>query len=249
MTYNIRHGLGNDVNDPKAFGELDLERVAEVIRQAGPDIVALQEVDRFNPRSLSVDQPAALGEMLGMKSCYGVNVIYEAGEYGVAILSRFPIVSFTNTPLPTTRGWEVRGLLEATVHVPDIGDVTIFNTHLQVGHEETETEAARERGEQAAVVADRVRVVNTPVVLMGDFNAQPGDPELQPFEFLADAWSMAGDGGPGFTIPSHPAAGPSVRIDVIYVGARFQVRSACVFSDPPAGFASDHLPVVADLEV
>jgi len=249
MTYNIRHGLGNDPDDPEAFGEYDLDRVAEVIRRVGPDIVGLQEVDRFNPRSLGVDQPAELGEMLGMDRCFGANAFFDPGEYGLAILSRFPMVSSINTPLPSTMGWEGRGLLEATIRVPDSGDVMIFNTHLQVGHEGTEAEAAQQRRAQAVMVAGRIRNLKGPVVLMGDFNAQPGDPELEPFDFLMDAWSVAGDGGPGLTIPSHPATEPEVRIDVIYVNNGFRVTSASVFTKGPAPYASDHLPVVAELEI
>jgi endonuclease/exonuclease/phosphatase family metal-dependent hydrolase len=249
MTYNIRHGHGSDLDDPDAFGELDLGRIANVIRQVSPDIVALQEVDRLHPRSHRLDQPAALGDMLGMESCFGKNVDYKEGEYGVAILSRHPITSFTNTPLPTTDGWEVRGVLEATVSVPGAGDITVLNTHLQVGHVNTEAEAAKERGEQAAVIAGRLRELAEPVVLMGDFNAQPGDPELEPFAHLVDAWTAAGDGGPGFTIPAHPATRPEVRIDVIYLSDAFHVTSSRVVTDHPAGYASDHLPVVADVVV
>lgn len=248
MTYNIRHGLGSDLDDPDAFGAVDLGRIAAVIRQVSPDIVALQEVDRLHPRSHRVDQPAALGDMLGMESCFGKNVVYEEGEYGVALLSRYPITFFTNTPLPTTDGWEVRGVLEATISVPGTGDTTVLNTHLQVGHVDTEAEAAKERGEQAAVIAGRLRELAGPVALMGDFNAQPGDPELEPFAHLTDSWTAAGDGGPGFTIPAHPATSPEVRIDVIYLSDAFRVVASTVITDHPAGYASDHLPVVADIE-
>jgi endonuclease/exonuclease/phosphatase family metal-dependent hydrolase len=249
MTYNVRHGLGSDLDDPGAFVEMDLGRIADVIRQASPDLVALQEVDRLHPRSHRVNQPAALGEMLGMESCFGRNVVYGEGEYGVAILSRYPITSFTNTPLPTTEGWEVRGVLEATISVPGAGDVTVLNTHLQVGHVNTEAEAAKERGEQAAVIAGRIRQLSGPVVLMGDFNAQPGDRELEPFAHLTDAWTAAGDGGRGFTIPAHPATSPEVRIDMIYLSDAFRVVASKVITDHPAGYASDHLPVIADVEL
>jgi endonuclease/exonuclease/phosphatase family metal-dependent hydrolase len=86
VTYNIRHGQGNHPEDPKLFGDYELERVGEVIRQAGPHIVALQEVDRLQERSHGLDQPQALGALLEMEHCFGANVLFHPGEYGVATL-------------------------------------------------------------------------------------------------------------------------------------------------------------------
>src|SRR5690606_29450074 len=68
MTYNIHHASGNDdcTDEETPEGEipepdcaLDLERIAQVIESQSPDIVALQEVDRFWARSGGVDQPEA----------------------------------------------------------------------------------------------------------------------------------------------------------------------------------------------
>lgn len=249
MTYNIRHGLGNDLDDPDRAGECDLARIAAVIRRADPDVVALQEVDRWQERSWHADQPAALGEMLGMEHCFGRNVWYEPGEYGVAILSRFPITSCMNTVLPTTEGWERRGVLESTIHVPGCGYISVLNTHLQVGHPGVEAAATLEREKQARLIAKRVRALAGRVVLMGDFNAEPDDPELEPLALLTDAWRVGGDGGLSCTVPAHPAMQPSLRIDMIYVSEGFRVRSARVITDRTARLASDHLPVVADLSM
>lgn len=248
-TYNIRHGLGNDPGDPSLFGEYDLERVAEVIRRTDPDVVGLQEIDRLLERSRFQDQPALLGGMLGMESCFGGNVLFDPGEYGVAILSRFPISSFTNNALPTMEGWETRGFLEAAIDVHGYGRILVLNTHLQVSGRGAESEATLQRGAQAQTIAGRVRLASGPVLLMGDFNAEAGDPELEPLAFLSDAWEEAGDGGPGYTIPAHPAAQPSRRIDMIYVNDGFGLNSASVVREQPARLASDHLPVVADLTI
>ncbi len=249
MTYNIRHGLGDHPEDPKLFGDYDLERVGEVIRQAGPHIVALQEVDRLQERSLGVDQPQALGALLEMEHCFGANVLFHPGEYGVATLSKFPITSCENIPLPAGEGRENRGVLKASIHVPGHGNITVLNTHLQVGQPGSEGAAVRERREQASVIGDLVSNENRPVILMGDFNAEPGDPEMEPLASLSDAWRVAGEGGTGCTIPFHPTLRPSLRIDAIYVSEVFRVISSRVVLKHPARFASDHLPVVADLGI
>lgn len=59
MTYNIRHGRGLD-------GKVNLHRIVNDIRNSGADIVALQEVDRFNIRSKFIDQPSFLAKRTGL---------------------------------------------------------------------------------------------------------------------------------------------------------------------------------------
>lgn len=114
MTYNIHHGAGNDTctpppptTPPQPDCGLDLQRIATVIRSYDPDLVGLQEVDRFWTRSASVDQPAWLAAELGMHACYGANLQHAPDrhstidhEYGTAILSRYPILDCKNTLLP-----------------------------------------------------------------------------------------------------------------------------------------------------
>ena len=84
LSYNIRHGAGLD-------GRIDLERIAEVIRRADPDLVALQEVDKCCERSGNQDTPARLGQALGMEHRFGKCMAYQGGEYGMAVLSRLPV--------------------------------------------------------------------------------------------------------------------------------------------------------------
>lgn len=267
MTYNIKHGQGNDeCTDPTvAEGELpvvqcavDLERTAEVIRAQDPDIVAVQEVDRFWARSGAVDQPDELATMLNMESCFAPNLDHgpddhgaEAHQYGTLILSRFPILSCENTLLPTPEDWEQRGLLEARVEVDGLGEIAVLNTHLQAGRQGEEEEAIRQRTEQAEAVSEQVVGIDVPVVLMGDFNAQPDDAELaslfDPETGLQDAWTVGGDGTDGFTVPVEQTADPESRIDYIFVSSEFTVESAEVVINEGTRIASDHYPVIADL--
>ena len=108
MTYNIHHGEGTD-------GKVDIERIAAVIKQADPDLVALQEVDQKVKRSGQIDQPAELARLTGLHVVFGGNLPLEGGEYGNAVLSRFPIKRHENHSLPRTDGGEQRGVLGSRI--------------------------------------------------------------------------------------------------------------------------------------
>lgn len=250
LSYNIHHGEGMQRDSPDFTGFADLEQIAKIIRDTGADIVALQEVDRWHPRSGGVDQPAILADLLSMHVSFGCNVTWsDGGEYGVATLSRFPILSRANTPLPCENGLEQRGVLETSIDVPGIGEVLVLNTHLQYVGEEHEPVAKDERYRQSCVIAAMVAEHAGPVVLMGDFNAEPDDEELAPLVTLIDAWSAAGKGESGLTFPGHPLLELEKRIDLVFVNEVFEVDSARVVRAGDAQFGSDHLPFLAKLVI
>ena len=93
LTYNIHHGEAMD----KKF---DYQRLAKVINDLSPDIVALQEVDVGTERAGGVDQAALLGKLCRMHHAFGPAMPYQGGQYGEAILSRFPIEKVLVHPLP-----------------------------------------------------------------------------------------------------------------------------------------------------
>jgi endonuclease/exonuclease/phosphatase family metal-dependent hydrolase len=252
LTFNIHHGAGLD-------GVHDLERVARVIEGAAPDVVALQEVDRnLSPRSGYVDQAGWLALRLDMHLAYGPVVDLgpvdaEAGagadagpvpapegarrQYGIALLSRTPLDQPVNLLLARPRGGEQRGLLGAVTTV-DGRSVWVFCTHLQ-------HRSRTERLAQATQIAESVAGGSGgdgPVLLMGDLNARPGDPEIAPLvTVLDDAWEAVGR-GPGLTFD---AATPHARIDYILTSDSLVARHAVVLDTD----ASDHLPVLAELDL
>ncbi len=83
LSYNIRHGEGMD-------GQVDLARIAAVIRSARPDLVSLQEVDVGTERTNRIDQVATLARLTGMAPIFVGNITYQGGDYGNAILSAYP---------------------------------------------------------------------------------------------------------------------------------------------------------------
>lgn len=297
MTYNIRHAQGNDDCEDAGTPEgtelegtaegtpegtpsaaqcgVDLERTTDAIASLEADIVALQEVDRFWDRSGGVDQPTELVESLDVNACFGANLSHEADghadkphQYGTLILSAYPILSCDNTFLANQEGWEQRGLLEVRVEIEGLGEVAILNTHLQNTRDGEEDEAIRLRTEQAEAIAERIADLDVPVILMGDFNAEPDEEELASLQDLGsglsvedlpslqdeessslqDAWQVAGDEDlEGYTYPASLDEDAERRIDVIFASSDFEVVSAEVPVDEDTLVASDHLPVVADL--
>jgi endonuclease/exonuclease/phosphatase family metal-dependent hydrolase len=242
MTYNIHHGVGVD-------DRLDLKRIAHLIRAQDAEVVGLQEVDRhFDARSDFQDQARLLARMLRMHHVYGANLDFDSFEpgqprrqYGTAILSRFPILDHENTLLPKFEGSEQRGLLEALVNVRGVR-FRVYGTHLQHNSPTPESGQAQRQLQVAAILAETAESAGRPHALVGDLNAQPQSLEMQPLlDPFEDAWSLAGEGD-GFTIPS---TGASARIDYVLVSPDIEVDRALV----PSSLGSDHLPVVAELEL
>jgi endonuclease/exonuclease/phosphatase family metal-dependent hydrolase len=235
MTFNIRHGEGTG-------GELDLERIAEVIEGQDPDAVGLQEVDRhWSERSDFVDQTSWLARRLGMYAVFGANLDLDPltpgaprRQYGNAILSRHPIIGWDNIPLPRFDLHEQQGLLLARIKVRG-APLLFYNTHLDPND-------AAERLAQAKAIRDLIGTPEEPFVLVGDFNATPGSPPIRHLtETMTDAWAKAGV-GEGDTFNS---VTPYARIDYVFTPPEAFIRTAAVVTTDPG--ASDHLPLTADL--
>ena len=263
MTYNIKHGQTNaactppppdSAKPPAPDCNLDLQASIAVIRSHAPDIVGVQEVDRFWARSGMLDEPAVLSAGLELKHhCYAPNLDHgpdahssDAHQYGTVILSRFPILECTNTLLARTGTNEQRGF---TVAVIDVGGppLRFYNTHLHT--------TAADRLLQTAQIATVIDAAPPGMkVLTGDFNARPGTPELAPIQpRLVDALQSAGkasaDNPEGHTSPARLTGSPASRIDYIYVSREVSVESVQVPIDAATRLASDHYPVVAQLRL
>jgi endonuclease/exonuclease/phosphatase family metal-dependent hydrolase len=225
VTYNIRHGAGMD-------DSLRLERTAAALRPLAADFIALQEVDRNVNRSNKVDQARLLGDLLGMKSAFGAFMDYQGGEYGLAILSKWPIVR--STPLRLPDGNEPRVALLVQVTLADGSPLTVVCVHFDWVNNDNFRYA------QAKALAATLDTLSTPYLLMGDFNDEPGSRTIRLFE--RGAMEAEKPAANHFTFPAAPA--PEKEIDFIFVSPakRWQVDSVAVLDER---MASDHRPVVA----
>ena len=223
LTYNIHHAEGID-------GRVDIDRVADVIESAHPDIVCLQEVDAGMARTGHADMPAQLAQRLQMHMAFGPNLFEGQARYGNATLTRHSIVTQENLPLPNPAGQEPRGCLRTVVEMDGV-KLIVLNTHL--GLQEPE------RLEQARALAALVDA--SPTVLAGDLNEETGAPALA--TLTRHMRDTAGDGGAA----TYPAQAPETRIDFVLVSGPIDVLSSRVLSEHEALRASDHRPYVADV--
>lgn len=221
LAYNIRHGAGID-------DSVDLRRAAAVINRLRPDLVALQEIDSATTRTAGIDQAQRLGTLTNMNAVFGGFMEYREGQYGMALLSRYPIVEFTNHRLPD--GLEPRTALAIAVQPPDfLGSIVMVGIHLYA----TEAERLAQAERLIDIFADDPR----PVVLVGDFNSQPESPVI---DLLSRRWSIPPKSGNRLTFPSDQ---PAREIDYVMLrpAARFEVLEYRVIDEP---VASDHRPVL-----
>lgn len=154
MTFNIRHARGMN-------NRVSLRKIHAEISRGEAHIVALQEVDRFSARSWFRDQVRVLARNLEMNWCFSDSIRWGAFQYGNAILSRFPIKGTVKIFMPGKK--ERRSILRSDIVIGD-RVVHIVNTHLSV----TETERSR----QFPMLMSSVDRLDSPVVLMGDFNME-----------------------------------------------------------------------------
>ena len=215
-------------NTHRSFGGIGT--VAAEIAAVDPDIVLLQEIDRFKGNTGNIDQAAYFAEALGMDYAFGANVTSGNGEYGVAILSRFKILGSENYPLPNGPGGEQRGLLGVGVEIGG-QEVRIYNTHLQ-------NKIVGLREAQARHVASILANEESPVILGGDMNATINTPTLTPLtSVLVDAWTVGS--GPEGTGPN------GSRIDFLLASPTIEAQRAQVLGSA----ISDHARLYADFVV
>lgn len=255
MSYNIAAGAGAD----RVF---DLERTARAIEVERPDVVALQEVDvNWSTRSDYVDEAAWLAERLGMRVYFAPIYTLEPDRpgapprrFGLAMLSRYPILRAHNheitrlsTQEPDPVPAPAPGFPEVLISVRGV-PVRVYGTHLDYRADPSVRQAQ---------VADMLRIMGrrsapghrrahgAPQLLLGDFNAEPAAAELAPLwtgrRALGDALTLAGKPD----ALTYPADEPTRRLDYVTATAGVRVRDAWV----PETLASDHRPVVADLDV
>jgi endonuclease/exonuclease/phosphatase family metal-dependent hydrolase len=231
MTYNIHHGEGLD-------GKVDLLRIAQLIQEQGADIVGLQEVDKGVERTQRRDFPAELAALTGMTCVFSNNYYHQGGEYGNAVLTKFPVMRWTNRHYKMLRPGEQRGILQLVLDVRG-REVVFMNTHIDYRPDDSERWSNTEEIESLAR-----QYAGKPIIMVGDFNDIP---ESRVCRRIAatfdDTWALIGQ-GEGWTIP---AAAPRKRIDYLWISKDKSLlpRKAWV----PQSDASDHLPVVAEFQL
>lgn len=237
LVYNIHAG-----KDARRVDNLD--RVAAVVRDSKADFVLLQEVDRLTTRSGAVDQLTRLRELTGLYGVFGKTLDYQGGEYGIGILSRWPIESDTLTLLPENPV-EQRGALTVTTHTP-FGWFRVVNTHLDASRPDSfrvreVKEVVRIAGRKQAIGVASVPDVWRTLFVGGDFNSEPDSPvhALVISAGWHDAFEECGKGS-GLSFPDDK---PMKRIDYLFLPNWVRCTEARVLNTN----ASDHRPVLVHI--
>jgi len=230
MTYNIHSGFGR-----RGY---DLDAVCRAIEHEAPDVVALQEVDFGLRRTGYADQAQWLAERLGLHAYRGPT--RRQGRYGNALLSRWPAKLVQNHDL-TIWPQPGRACLEVHLDAPK-GTLHCFATHLGL----VPGERVLQMTQLIEEVVDPTTRKHGAVLLLGDFNTIPRSHlSSQLRKHLLDAFHVA---GVGRAATFHTRL-PRLRFDYIYVNRSLHPLSCRVVWNEWSARGSDHLPVVADLQL
>lgn len=237
LSYNIHAGKD-------AQQQPNIPRIAALIDSLDADIVLLQEVDRRTTRSGGEDHLAELERLTRRHAAFGKSLDFQGGEYGIAILSRWPLDAAAVVALKVEPPQERSGVsheprvgLHAQVRAP-FGILHVLNTHIDPGGAGT-----FRKQEVIGLLARIQRAVPADAVLLfgGDLNTRPDTDEIAAISLsLQDAWRACGT-GPGDTFP---ARGPDRRIDYVFFR-----RARCLHARVPETQASDHRPLFVTLEI
>lgn len=226
LNYNIHHS-----NPPSKPGFIDLDAIARVIVASKAEIVGLQEVDMFTERSGSdLDMVKELSKRTGLSYFhFSKGIDFQGGEYGTAILSKYPLSDKQTIMLPAAEGTEQRTLSVVTVTLEDEKSYKFANTHLDF----TSTENTLE---QAKGITQYFEKEQLPVILVGDFNSVPNSDPINHLDEMFSRTCITD------CAPTIPVDNPNRTIDFIMYKrlADFSVKSMEVIQEK---YASDHLPV------
>ena len=238
VTYNVHRCVGND-------RQLDVARVADVLARLEPDIVALQELDVGRARTNHVDQATEIAERLEMACRFHPAMRVEEELYGDAILTAYPERLIQTGPLPghpRLPQLEPRGALWLEVEIEGV-PVQVINTHLGLLPGERLAQA------EALLGSEWLRGYHCrgPVILLGDFNAGPSS---RAYRLLASRFRDAqGVVRPTRRQATFPTRAPFRCIDHVFVSPGITIRRSLVPRTPLTRLASDHLPLIVEVEL
>jgi len=235
MTYNVHGFRGID-------GRISPARIARLIEQYHPDIVALQELDLGRVRSERHDQPKLIAAALGMNVQFCATVVDQNEQYGHAILSHSPIKIIRMAVFnrhDRRRHVEPRGALWVALEI-DGAALNLMNTHFGLGRKEKIAQA-----DELLNKSWMGKIGDEPLILCGDFNMTP---RSRPYRAIAQQLRDVQDNAVGLLpLNTYSTFHPFARIDHVFVSKHFTVEKILVPRNDLTRIASDHLPLIVDL--
>lgn len=227
LTYNIHHA-----NPPsEKSGVIDLKAIAKVINDSDADLVGLQEVDVLVGRSGNVDQAKELAKLTNRHYYFAKGIDLQRGQYGVAILSKAPILKSENYLLPMPIESEQRVAAFITTKLENGTEVIFGTSHFDLKNENKEA--------NARFVAEYAKKQDKIVIMTGDLNAEPGS---KPIDILDKVFIRSKiDKGATF-----PQINPNTEIDYIMstnISPSWIKNHRVIVEE----YASDHCPLYVEI--
>jgi endonuclease/exonuclease/phosphatase family metal-dependent hydrolase len=221
-SYNIHCGIGRD-------GRFSEQRILDVLREIDADVVALQEVESITS---GIDMLGWLARNTGSHSVAGTTLIHPDGHFGNGLLTRCPIVASELLDL-TWRGREPRNAIAADLDCSG-EKLRVVATHLGL--------RPAERREQVEHLLRLFRQrPGERAVLLGDLNEWFlwGRPLRRLHAYFTETPAPA----------TFPAISPFLALDRLWTHPWKILRKLTAHNSPTARIASDHLPLVAEIEL
>ncbi len=229
MTYNVNFGVSCE-------GEENIENQANIIKNQNPDWVALQEIDNNCVRSGNINQAQYFGNYTNLNGIFGEFVEFDGGSYGMAVLSRFDILSTKFLTLPSTI--EPKIAIIQIIQIKKYLKMALVNIHLDFANSKIQIM-------QIEKLINYLNKLNLPVIIAGDFNAEPLSPSLELLE--STGFQSINKDHKRYTFNGK---NPTLEIDHIlyknYEDILIQPVMIQVINDP---IASDHRPIIAKIRI
>ncbi len=242
LTYNIHKGF--DIFNRRFV----LGQIKQQIRMLSPDIVCLQEVqgEHEKLKTKVTDWPLEaqfefLADTVWPHHAYGKNAVYPHGHHGNALLSRYPIKTWRNLDLSLDKS-EMRGMLHAEILLPEENRTFhMLNTHINLFHP-----ARVKQTRLMQNYIDEKIESSAPLVLVGDFNdwRKKLDPIIRESCNLQELFRELY----GHHAQTFPCFFPLLPLDRVYLRHVIPVQGM-VLKDGPWADLSDHLPILAEVDV
>ena len=220
VSWNLHYGVNPD-------GGVDLEQIARSIEEENPSIVTLQEISRGWVLGGGTDMATWLAQRLDMRMAYAPAA---DRQFGNVVLTNLPTTNITTIDLPYGAGPQERSAISVDIALPG-GPLRVTSAHLQ-------------NKDHIPTRLDQIETLLTaqtdvPVLIIaGDFNAQPGSPEINEMTDAGLVSAQDASGDP--TALTDPSINPVQRIDWVF-GRGVTFTKTEVRSD---ALSSDHLPLV-----
>lgn len=222
MTWNLHACVGID-------GKLDVNRTGKIIHQLSPDIATFQEVDLRRKSPAHADVGKYLCNLVGHYSFEAWAISAESGAYGQVLASRFPLAE-SHVHDISVAGYEPRKIMEAQICLPACR-LRVIATHLGFWR--------KERKYQLDMLRNVVMAVpDLPCVILGDLNLWPTRKPVQREFNTFNGEAIHG---------SYPSILPILAPDRIVCGSGTRLLSSRAVQE--ARIASDHLPILARIEI